>query len=172
MTYHSLKFLLFGVCCVLITAPANAQHLEIVHLKGNVVRNGVEVPFDLRVTYGKFSEDRDAVEEYWGSDELLGWRPRWIITGIEFKFDGKIIPVPEQAYSDLGNPLVPSLPRFRAPGWDVAEIYFGGSEGAGSYQSILRFRDGLLIERETSSYGAVSGRYDYATEIKRFKPGG
>ncbi|MEM9284060.1 MAG: hypothetical protein AAGA96_19755 [Verrucomicrobiota bacterium] len=172
MTDHALKFLLFGIGCVLSSASAKAQLLEIVHLKGNVVRNGVEGPFDLKVTYGKFSEDLDAVKEYWGSDELPSWRPRWIITGIEFKFGGKVIPVPEQAYSDLGNPLVPSLPRFRPPSWDVAEIYFGGSDGAGSYQSIFRFRDGHLIERETASYGAISGRYDYDTETMRFEPKG
>lgn len=68
MSNHVLKFLLFGIGWVLSSASANAQLLEIVHLKGNVVRNGVEVPFDLKVTYGKFSEDLDVVKEYWGSD--------------------------------------------------------------------------------------------------------
>ncbi|MEM9481593.1 MAG: hypothetical protein AAGA58_18235 [Verrucomicrobiota bacterium] len=170
MTSHALKFFLFVFGCALTSVEA--QMLEVVYLKGNVVRNGAEVPFDLRVTYGKFGEDLDVAKEYWGSDELPSWRPRWVITGLEFKFDGKVIPISERAYSDLGNPLVPSLPRFRPRSWDVAEIHFGGSDGAGSYQSILRFRDGHLIERETASYGAISGRYDYGTETKRFEPGG
>jgi len=171
MNNRVLFFFLFCFGCTLSISAANTQHLEIVRLKGNAVRNGVQVPFDLKITYGEFSEELDKVENYWGSDELPSWRPRWIITSIEFKFDGKVIPIPEGAYSDLGNPLVPSLPRFQGSNWDVAEIHMGGSDGAGSYRSILRFRDGRLVERETASYGAVSGRYDYAKESKEFKPG-
>lgn len=145
-----------------------APYLELVHLKGNVVINGAPVPYELKVTYESFAEHADGPDRYWGSDEMPSWRPRWVISGILLHFNGIDIAIPACAFRDLGNPLGPSFPEFDGTKSETILLVIPGSDGAGSYQSTLRFREGRLVERVTQDHESLMRGDDYNREIRTF----